>query len=403
MMIPAIVLSSHTVGLGVIRALGSRGIPIVSMYYDKKDMGYVSKYVQEKLTLPHPEENRVDFLEALVEYGKKAGRMLLIPADDATLKVVSQYRQRLQEHFIVACPEWEVIEKIIDKKNTYELAASLGIPSPQTLIPASLSELDEGIRTLGFPCLVKPRQSHLYYEKFRTKMVKVENRDQLHAAWNDATLAGLGVMLQEYIPGDDTQGANYNSYFADGKPLVEFTAQKVRLSPPWFGVPCVVVSRVIDEVAEPGRELIRKLGFNGYSCTEFKKDPRDGVYKLMEVNGRHNRSTLLATKCGINFPLIEYRHLVNGEKPTQSDYREGVYWIDEFRDIDHIVKNRKNAFKCISEYIRPYLRRKVFSVFDFGDPQPFMKRCSDLAQVLVSSSGKPADQTVNATYKRSMS
>jgi hypothetical protein len=51
-------------------------------------------------------------------------------------------------------------------------------------------------------------------------------------AWSRADAAGLKVVVQEFVPGDDSHGANYNAYFWDGRPVVEFTAQKLRLSPP---------------------------------------------------------------------------------------------------------------------------------------------------------------------------
>ena len=33
----AIVLSTHTMGLGVIRSLGEKGVPIIAVYYDRAD------------------------------------------------------------------------------------------------------------------------------------------------------------------------------------------------------------------------------------------------------------------------------------------------------------------------------------------------------------------------------
>lgn len=69
-------------------------------------------------------------------------------------------------------------------------------------------------------------------------MVRVDNQEQLLAELNQCFEYDLEVMLQELIPGDDTHGVNYNSYrTADGDVLAEFTAEKVRLSPPNFGVP----------------------------------------------------------------------------------------------------------------------------------------------------------------------
>lgn len=385
-MIPAIVLSSHTAGLGVIRALGSKGVPIVSVYYEKKDMGYVSRYVKERVFAPHPERHEEDFVGLLIEYARKNGRGLIVPADDATLSVVSRHKSELEEHHLVACPDWSITGRIIDKKHTYALAEKIGVMVPRTLVPNSFEEMAKYGREIEYPCLVKPCESHRYYEVFKRKMVRVENLDELISAYRQAACQGIQVMLQEYIPGEDDRGVNYNSYFLDGEPLIEFTAAKVRLSPQGFGVPSVVVSKEIPEILAEGRKILKALGYSGFSCTEFKKDSRDGVYKFMEVNGRHNRSAILAVKCGINYPWIEYQHLVAGKTPVTSAYRHGIYWVDEFRDFYRYVEHcRKGRFTLISQ-IRPYLKKNVFAVFDPRDSKPFFKHCLDLLKSLLPGS-----------------
>jgi predicted ATP-grasp superfamily ATP-dependent carboligase len=174
---------------------------------------------------------------------------------------------------------------------------------------------------------------------------------------------------------------NYNCYFWDGEPLVEFTAAKVRLSPPIFGLPRVVVSKRIDDVLESGRKILKAMGFYGYACTEFKRDSRDGAYKLLDVNGRHNRSCLLAVACGVNFPWMEYRHLVHGQKPVSRPYREGVYWIDEFRDCKDSIRHFGREGCSLGGYFLPYFRDHVFAVYDAPDPKPFLKRCADVGKI----------------------
>jgi predicted ATP-grasp superfamily ATP-dependent carboligase len=383
-MTPAIVLSSHTMGLGVIRSLGIKGVPIISIYYEKSDMGYVSKYVKEKIFAPHPERYEDKFVDLLVECSKRFGRSLIIPADDATLLVVSKHKSLLEQHHIVACTEWRITKQFIDKKHTYALAETVGVPAPRTIVPRSIEDVERYSGIIDYPCLVKPCQSHRYFELFGKKMVKVENHDQMLSAYQQASDAGIEVMLQEFIPGDDTQGVNYNSYFWKGKPLVEFTAEKVRYSPPQFGVPRVVISKNIPEVIEPARKLLQAMGFYGYCCTEFKKDARDGMYKLMEVNGRHNRSTLLSVSCGINFPWIEYQHLTQKHLPSACSYKAGIYWIDELRDVIHTAKYRKTERYSLAQYIRPYLKKHTFAIFDVKDPKPFIKRCIDLVKMFFS-------------------
>jgi predicted ATP-grasp superfamily ATP-dependent carboligase len=188
-------------------------------------------------------------------------------------------------------------------------------------------------------------------------------------------------MLHEYIPGDDTQGVNYNSYFWNGEPLVEFTAEKVRLAPQGFGVPRVVISKDFPEVKEPGRKILKAMNFYGYSCTEFKRDIRDGTFKLMEVNGRHNLSTLLSVKCGINFPWLMYKHLVLGDLPSASDYKSGIYWIDLTKDIIYNLAHYHKERYSLVQYLRPYISPHVFAILDWKDPKPFIKRWIDLVRM----------------------
>ena len=67
----------------------------------------------------------------------------------------------------------------------------------------------------------------------------------------------------------------------------------------------------------------------------------------MEVNARHNLSWLLAARCGLNFPWMQYRHLVDGIVPVQRDYQQGIYWVDVTRDLQNVTH---------------YLRRRGYSL-----------------------------------------
>ena len=167
--------------------------------------------------------------------------------------------------------------------------------------------------------------------------------------------------------------------------MAEFTAQQVRNAPPEFGSPCVVFSKQIPEVIEPGRKILKAMGFYGYSCTEFKMDTRDGIYKLMEVNGRHNRSGILAVRCGMNFPWIQYNHLIMDTLPTTNNFQSGIFWIDIMRDVTYSMTSRnKKKDKQIS-YIQPYCKPHIFAVFDLSDLKPFLYRFKDLARRALST------------------
>jgi predicted ATP-grasp superfamily ATP-dependent carboligase len=292
---------------------------------------------------------------------------------------VARHKERLERHYIVACPNWKVASLFIDKKRTYALAESIGVPSPTTIAPSSLEEVRAYADQVRFPYLVKPCQSHLFYNHFRRKMFCVHSKEEMISVYKRAADAGLEVVLQEIIPGDDTYVVNYNSYFCNGTAALEFTAAHVRNAPPMWGSPRVAVSRDIPEVLAPGRSILRAMGFEGYACTEFKRDARDGSYKLMEVNGRHNLSTLLAVRCGVNFPWLHYKHMACGELPSAQPARTGIYWIDLTRDLGYSAMYVRYEHYSPVQYLAPYFRPHIFAILDWKDPRPFVKRCSFLA------------------------
>jgi len=381
---PAIVLSGHTMALGVVRALGSMGVPVIMVHYDKRDMGHVSRYIQYSIIAPHPEKHEEQFIDLLVENAERFEGGVLFPVSDETVVAVARYKDRLKKHYIIACPEWDIVSQYIDKKYTYELAEKNGVLAPKTIVPNSIDDVDEYSKQIDFPCLVKPSQSHLFYTHFKRKMFPVDNAEQMISYYQEAVSVGLEVMLQEIIPGDDVDVVNYNAYFWNGQPLVEFTSEHTRNAPPRWGSPRVAYSKLIPEVIEPGRKILKAMGFYGYACTEFKKDARDGEYKLMEVNGRHNLSTLLAVHCGINFPWLQYKHLVDNEQPAGEDFKTEVYWVDITRDVGYSLMYLRQERYSLGQYLRPYFKPHVFAIFDIKDIKPFIQRCMFLMKQGIS-------------------
>ncbi len=371
----AIVLSGHTMALGVVRALGTMGVPVIIIHYDEKDTAQFSRYIKASFKAPHPETHESEFIKVLIECTRDCSDGVIFPVSDETVVAVARNRETLSKHFKIACPEWDIVSQYIDKKHTYALAEANGVPAPKTIIPECIKDVEDYAKQVDFPCLVKPSQSHLFYAHFKCKMFPVETSEEMISVYKQSTAAGLEVMLQEIIPGDDDTVVNYNAYFWDGKPLVEFTAEHVRNAPPWWGSPRVALSNNIPEVVKPGRKILKSMGFYGYACTEFKRDARDGLYKLMEVNGRHNLSTLLSVRCGINFPWLQYKHLTDNEAPVAKSFKCGIYWIDITRDVGYSLRFLTQERYSLKQYLRPYINPHVFAIFDLKDIKPFLRRC----------------------------
>lgn len=378
----ALVIYTHIVGLAVIRALGRMGVPVYALNYSENEMGLYSKYVKGKVSVPDPRKNEADFISRLLELSGEFEGSLLIPTDDYTVVILSKNKELLQSHYVVAVEDWALVQKLIEKQYTYELARSFGIPSPWTFVVQSGDEVKSIRDQLTYPCLIKPCEGHTFYDHFKVKMFRAENEVDLFARYRQIEPLGFKVMIQELIPGDDAQGVNYNSYFVNNVPIAEFTAQKVRLEPPFLGSPRVLFSKRIPEILEHGRLLLQKLNYSGFSCMEFKKDRRDGIYKLMEVNCRNNLSGLLALSCGINFPWLQYRHLMYGEINSAASFKENIYWIDLDKDLLRFFISRKEEGYSVKEYLLPYCKEKVFAISSIDDPLPYVMRVIYLLKLL---------------------
>jgi D-aspartate ligase len=380
---PALICSCHVIGLAVVRALGQKKVPIVVFSYDDKDMGCYSKYVDEIVRTPSPMIDEKGFIDIIYKYISRRKDGIIIPCDDVTLCAVARHRAELEQKARVTCGNWSQVERYIDKYQTYVLAEKHGIPAPRFRMVRSNDDFEKILTELQFPLILKPRQSHFYSNLFHVKMVKVHSRSELDMEFDKAFSAGIDMLIQEYIPGDDRCGVNYNTFFWENKPIVEFTARKIRLSPPAFGIPTAVEFQTIPEIHEPGRAILRALEYSGYACTEFKRDPRDGVYKLLEVNGRYNRSGLLALSCGINFPWMEYQYVTRGHCDTINPIGQcRKVWIDEFNDFATYIPKMFKFHYSPTQFLKPYFQSHICAVYDPKDIKPFIKRLKDSFQVI---------------------
>jgi len=334
--------------------------------------GHLSRYVGTSLRVPSPLHDEGAFIQALLDVGPRFQGSVLFPMWDEALVPCSKFKARLSEFYLVAAEEWATTRLFVEKARTAELAASIGIPHPLTTTVDSVEAAEECASRLQPPFLIKPNRTHEFQDRFGSKMFPIESLSDLKDAVARCLDEGISVMVQEFIPGVPSDGVVYVGYFDAGEALVESTHQKVRDGPPLYGSPRVVISKPIPEVVEPGRRLMRATGYTGFAGVEFKRDDRDGRFKLMEVNARHNLAGALHVRCGIDYPWIHYEHLAHGRKPERMEAQSGIYWIDLYRDLGYSLRHLRSEEFSLWDYLKPYMRPHVFRTFDWRDPRPFL-------------------------------
>src|SRR5271156_2723918 len=138
--IGALVIGGDHTGLGVVRSLGQRGIP-VCVVDDQFSVSFFSRYNSRFIRVKNLRDERKT-VEVVLELGRRFNlrNWILFPTRDETVLAFSRHRAELSEFFRVPTPEWETVKWAWNKKNTYELAERLNIPCPQTFCPQSEDE-----------------------------------------------------------------------------------------------------------------------------------------------------------------------------------------------------------------------------------------------------------------------
>src|SRR5262249_7891373 len=312
-------------GLAAIRSLGRRGLRVLAVDNRPYALGLRSRYAVPRLA-PDPLDDEDGFIEALLAIAAETDDPLpVFPTQDAHLNAIARHADVLDERYRLPFPDWRVLEKIQSKRHQLETAESVGVGVPRTFHPRSAEEARAAGEELGFPLIVKPSANVGFRRSHKRQLFRCESPTELEDACE--TRAPHEPMVQELIPGDAAEMYTLGSYLdRDGAALGLFSGRKLRQTLGFMGTARVAEALWVDEVVEQGLTLLRALGFHGLSQVELKRDPRDGRYKLIEVNPRLWQWHSLAAACGVDLPWIAYRDLIGDPLRPARMHGDGKRW-----------------------------------------------------------------------------
>ena len=377
---PAVVIGGELSGLGVIRSLGEMGVPVIALD-SRPEFGLFSKYCIGEIcpNVVHAEASFIDFLLRLGE--RFANSAVLFPTTDAALLTVSKHRDRLEKYYKFPMAKIHVIEKLVNKKEFHKWVQKAKIPHPKTFFPQDIQEARFIANKIVYPCIVKPVYSHRFYPIFRVKGFKADCREKLIDGYQKAVTKDLDVVIQEAIPGNATHMYCFGGYFdRKSEPVAFFSYKRVREWPIGFGNGCLIESIWEPEIIELGTKLLQTIGYHGIMDAEFKKDPRDNEFKILEVNARSWWQNKLATRCGVNIPYLAYRDaLGEAVKPTTLN-EKGVKWLYMLHDLKSARKSILKGDLAPREWLNSLRGEKEYAVFAKNDPGPFVAYLLNLAK-----------------------
>ncbi|MFZ0771026.1 MAG: hypothetical protein WCA49_03710 [Candidatus Sulfotelmatobacter sp.] len=367
----AVVLGGDYQGLGIVRSLGVKGVPIC-VIDDELSISRYSRYCGKFVKVPHLRDGRVA-VDRLLELAPRLGLQgwVLYPTREELVAAISHHRDELSELFRVPTPAWDCVKWAWDKRNTYQLARQLEIPIPTTHYPENIDQLAE-LDSCDAPFALKPAIKEHFFYATKAKAWRANNHAELRALYRKASnLAGNGeIMIQELIPGGGTQQFSYCAFFRDGEALGKMVVRRRRQHPLEFGRASTYVETIDEPVLEElSDRFLRAIDYYGLVEVEYKLDPRDSSYKLLDVNARTWGYHSLGLAAGVDFSYMLYADQVGLPVPL-SQGRPGVAWVRMSTDIPAATMAILTGETSLLGYLRSMRNCNVDGVFSSKDPLP---------------------------------
>lgn len=372
-MTPAVVIGSGLGALGALRLLTRAGVPVYSLTTGHSDESSSRWFrplpgVRETLASGAP-------LAQLLQ-SSSLERAVLLPCSDRLLRTVSELPAPLAARFPSSTPSPDVVTQLTSKARFAALLHSIEAPHPWTLIVDELTDLDRIANMPSTSLFLKPVDSGAFMCRYHVKAWRVHDLVDARAQLARLQRDGHLVVMQEYVPGPASNHYLIDGFAdAGGRVCALFARRRLRMHPPDFGDSTHMVSVPLAEVetaVKALRAVLTAIGYRGIFSAEFKLDPRDRIFKILEINARIWIYVEFAGRCGVDVCTMAYRDALGLPVEELPAYRSGVRLVSAYKDLAaaHYAWSRGRLQK------RAWLRSWFGAQqphFNWSDPIPALK------------------------------
>lgn len=301
---------------------------------------------------------------------------VLIPCADDYAIAVARLPEALRRRFPTATAPADVLERLTDKGTLGALLAAEGLPHPDTWLVHGPADLDPVPPAAWAHAFLKPRDSFGFFATHGVKAVRVSSREQA-----ERFLATFGaaqpMVLQAYIPGSAAEHCFVDGFVdRQGRMAGLMARRRLRMFPLDFGnstyLRSVALSEVGDAVASVER-LVAVAGYRGPFSVELKRDPRDAVHKILEINVRPWWYVEFAARCGVNVPLLMVEDALGRSLPPAGPFRTGRTLVYPYYDVSACLELRRRGELTLGAWLGSWLRAEN-PIASWGDPLPGVVR-----------------------------
>ena len=380
-----LVLNGYVNGYSIIRELHARGVRDIILFDTTKSLAAYSNRIKKFVKIEPSVSSLKQGLEAL---HREYEQIVLFPTAEAHMEQLYELREEIADYCFLPFNHENLLESI-SKITQYEHCEKAGVPYPKSVFLLCQADLDK-VNELPFPVIVKPSQrDSIQNDVFRHLLVRSREEFQRHVPQLLAHLSkDVSFLVSEVIPGPSSNIYAYVGYRnKEGQIVNEWVGKKLSQYPNRYGVFASASNQAPPEILQQGRKLLESMNLYGIAEPEFKYDPRDGTYKLMEINLRSAMWNRVGYLSGVSILYTQYLDAI-GEKPRRERQKQT-------KDI-HFVYFKYECLGLLNGTI-PFRQfwenlfhsdKTYFAVFDPKDLKPFLVDTLSILEMMLKKAAQ---------------
>ena len=368
----AVVLGMGPTALGLVRALGRKGVKVFGIGLNRFEVSLSSRYCQ-RLGAIDPRYQPERLLALLLEFGRENSRhtkLILYPSGDECVVFIAENHKELSQYYTFSKMNPDILELFLNKWSFYEACIEHGLPAPTTFRMEGTDGLKEIAAKVRFPCIMKP----IYYHRWAmkeglNKAVYCRDISELLDCGRRLSDNLAELIIQEVIEGGEDNIYVVAAYFDhNSTPHGIFVGQKIRQYPVGFGTTTLIRTAEVPGLAEMSVKFLQKVGYQGLVDVEFKYDRRTDSYYIIEINPRLGRWYGIVEAAGHDTVYYSYLDLTDQPIPEHVSESRQVKWVFVLRDVLSVVNNKLWG---VSNMFRSYAGKKTWCIWARDDIRPF--------------------------------
>ncbi|MGD0342428.1 MAG: hypothetical protein ABSA76_12060 [Bacteroidales bacterium] len=358
-----IVLGLYFPGIDIIKYFKKKGFECIGIDCIKESPGLYLKNVKTYLCTD-PERNSEEFFKFLIQIGNnKSNKPILINTSDKFINSILENTEVLTNHFIFNISMPGITKTLMNKKLLVDYAIKSGIPIPKTICYSDDKSFKNRLDDFIFPCVIRPEHGNSWMEEplksvvNQQKLILVNDRYELKKWFNRILPFYRDLIIQEVVTGGDENLIYAVCYIGvDGQLLGHFTGQKLRINPIHFGSATYMKTCSSDDILPFCKKLLIGSGYQGPAGIEFKRDDRDGIYKLIEINTRFGLWDIMGKKVGVDLYEIAYQDLIGAKVTPCEPINKEYHWLSLSRDLSVIRQYHKEKLISWLDWIKSWFK-----------------------------------------------